>query len=60
MRTTAMQIEFADLVRRDGVYDEALAVMVPLLGVALVMQMAAVVWTMYMTPYEMLRLWPSA
>ena len=60
MRTTAMQIEFADLVRHDGVYDEALAVMVPLLGVALVMQMAAVVWTMYMTPYEMQRLWPSA
>ena len=60
MRTTAMQIEFADLVRRDGVYDEALSVMVPLLGVALVMQMATVVWTMYMTPYEMQRLWPSA
>ena len=56
MRTAAMQIEFADLVRRDGVYDEALAVMVPLLGVALVMQAAFWIWAMYLTPDEIQRL----
>ena len=60
MCTTAMQIEFADLVRHVYVHADELAIVYAMLGVALVMQMAAVVWTMYMTPYEMQRLWPSA
>jgi hypothetical protein len=54
-----MYIEFADLVRRDYAHQETLIVIVPLLGVAVVMQMVACVWTMYMTPNEMQRLWPS-
>ena len=58
MRTTAMQIEFADLVHHDYVHTDAFAVAYAMLGVALVMQMAAVVWTMHMTPYEMQLLWP--
>ena len=53
-----MQIEFADLVRHDYVHTDEFAIVYVMLGVALVMQMAAVVWTMYMTPYEMKRLWP--
>jgi hypothetical protein len=60
MCTTAMQIEFSDLVRRDYVHDETLAVMVPLLGVALVMQAAVWVWAMYLTRDEREGLWPSA
>ena len=55
MRTTAMQIEFADLVRRDYMHTDEFAIVYAMLGVALVMQMAAVVWTIKMTPYEMQR-----
>ena len=60
MRTAAMQIEFTDLVRRDYLHTDEFAIVYAMLGVALVMQMAAVVWTMYMTPYEREGLWPSA
>ena len=55
----AMQMEFADLVRHDYVHTDEFTIVYAMLGVALVMQMVVLVWTMYMTPYEMQRLWPS-
>ena len=42
MRTTAMQIEFTDLVRRDSMHTNVVTIAYAMLGVALVMQ--AAVW----------------
>ena len=56
MRTTAMQIEFADLVRRDGVHTDEFAIVCAMLGVVLVMQAAFWIWPMYLTPDEIQRL----
>ena len=52
MRTTAMQIEFADLVRHDGVHTDEFAIVCAMLGVVL----AFWIWPMYLTRDEIQRL----
>jgi hypothetical protein len=51
-----MHIDFTDLVLCDYDHQEALMVIVPFLGVALIMQAAFWVWAMYLTPDEIQRL----